>query len=528
SYPTVVDRSPLRIRVARAEARRAGGVAELADLVAHGDTIARELALRGLGRIGGPDALAVVKNALGDPDPQVATEAFAAIGVAASLDDLAPLDGEVTIPTKLEDAQLATVLEAFGRGGGTSQQTAILAAAQGKSERVTAQAALALGRMARRKLSYQPASRAWLIIASASQGRDVRYGATYALAREVLDPGLESKAAASALAARLLDDDPEIRATAIAGLAKRGKTDGVGIEDALRDKDWRVAVEAVRALAGDKATPASRDLVATNLERRWHELQQGHGGEAHVIDESLRQILAHPELTPVGAAALAGFTVHVTGGVASHDVSPLAGPWIERLTAIANAAVTKHLTAALFTQGTLPDHLRVALAAEVIEQGDASFRRAALRLMLEHPDARVRAAGLGALAKAGPDAIDHAAEVTTVGGALAAQDPIVAGAAIDAAGEVYVQVTDEPALRSQLDAAIVARATREQDVELSSDLFGLIAKQKIGTGADACRAGLVGHPVRAHAAAECLKALGQAVPAPAIAAAEPPPVDVAT
>jgi len=530
SYPTIVDNVPLRIRVAHAEAKRAAGVGQLTDLLAHGDLLAKELALRGLGRIGGTEALAVIKGALADPDPTVATAAFAAIGVMASLDDLAPLDGEVTIPTTLHDPQLAVVLEAFGRAGGASQQAAIISAVERKTPSVVAQAALALGRMARRKLTYPAATRAWLITQTAASDRDVRYAATYALSREVIDPGLESKAAIAALAARIADADPEIRATAIAGLAKRAKTwpQNLGVEDALRDRDWRVAVEAVRALAGDKGDAASRELVATNLERRWHELQQGRGGEAHVIGESLRLIIAHPELGPAGVAALASFTAHVTGGTASHEVSPLAGPWLERLTAIANAAVTKHLSIDLFVQGALPEYLRVALAADVVEQGDATFRRAAMRLMLEHADARVRAAGLGELAKVGPDAIDHALAVTTVGGALASPDPIIAGSAIDAAGEVYTRVADEPALRNQLDAAIVARATRELDVELSSDLISLIAKQKIAAGADACRAGLAGHPVRAHAAAECLKALGQAVPAPAIAAATPPPVDVAT
>ena len=58
SHPGAVDATEVavRIRVARAEARRAGGVAELVELAGHGAKRERLLALRGLGRIGGATA----------------------------------------------------------------------------------------------------------------------------------------------------------------------------------------------------------------------------------------------------------------------------------------------------------------------------------------------------------------------------------------------------------------------------------------------------------------------------------------
>ncbi|MEO6774216.1 MAG: peptidylprolyl isomerase [Kofleriaceae bacterium] len=527
SYPAAAADTAVRIQIAHAEASRAGGVAELAQLVAAGTPASSVLALRGLGRIGGDAALAVIKAHLGDADPAVSTAAFAAIGVAASLDDTAPLAGELAMPPRMTPPTAGVVLEAFGRAGAVADQPAILAAAAGQPPRVVAAAALALGRMARRKLAYQNATRAWLVARAGDPRGEVRYAAAYALARE--HQPVANPTVVAALAKLVTDDDPETRATAIAGLVKRDLTVArTAISEALRDRDWRVAVEAVRALAGDKGDPAGRDLVATNLERRWRELQQGRGGEAQVLSESLRQLVAHPELGPTGAAALAAFTTTLAAGGARPvaGVSPLAGAWLGELAAIANAEVTHQLTPELFARGALPDYLRLALAADAYPHGDPSFQRAVLRMMLEHGDARVRAAGIGVLPTVA--APDRPFAVTTIAAALASSDPILAGAASDAAGAMEDALGDDSALRAQLDGAIVQRAASEPDPELSSGLYELIGKHVIASGALACRGGLDGPPVRARAAASCLAALGQAVPAPPIGQAPrpPPPVEV--
>ncbi|MEP6866474.1 MAG: peptidylprolyl isomerase [Deltaproteobacteria bacterium] len=518
----------MRIQIARAEVKRAGGVEELGKLVASGTATptTRALALRGLGRIGGDAALAVVRTHLGDADPGVSAAAFAAIGVAAALDDTAPLSDEVELPAGMKPEQAVVVLEAFGRAGAIADQSAIITAAAHQPASVVAAAALALGRMGRRKLAYQNATRDWLVERASDRSSEVRYAAAYALSRE--HQPIAHAGVVAALAKLVTDDDPETRATAIAGLAKRDiATARAAISESLRDRDWRVAVEAVRALAGDKGDPAGRDLVATNLERRWTELQQGHGSEAQVLAESLRQIIAHPELTPTGAAVLAAFATHIAPAISSPQVSPLARTWITELAAVANAEVAHQLTPDLFSRGELPDYLRVALAADAYPHGDATFQRVVLRMMLEHVDARVRAAGLGVLPVVA--APDRPLAVTTLAAALASPDPIIAGAASDAAGELYAKLGDDTALRGQLDGAIVQRAAREQDPELGSGLYDLIAKHAIASGVEACRAGLHGVPVRARSAAKCLEALGQAVPAPAIGdEIAPPGIDVAS
>jgi cyclophilin family peptidyl-prolyl cis-trans isomerase len=171
------------------------------------------------------------------------------------------------------------------------------------------------------------------------------------------------------------------------------------------------------------------------------------------------------------------------------------------------------------------------LLAELIRAGanDAAWRRGALRTLLTHADARVRAAGLGALAATWKDgdANDHGAIVATLAAALGTDDAITAGAAVDAVPALYDAIGDDHDLPAPLDAALIARAARETDPELSASLYEAIGQRKLAAGADPCRAGLTGHRVRAHAAAECLRALGQPAaermqPAPPIL----PPVDI--
>ena len=85
----------------------------------------------------------------------------------------------------------------------------------------------------------------------------------------------------------------------------------------------------------------------------------------------------------------------------------------------------------------LDEHLRLPLLADLIVAGTGTVetRREEMRTLLEHTDARVRAAGLGALAtmwKDG-DASDHRATLATLVAAIASTDPIIAGAAIEVA-----------------------------------------------------------------------------------------------
>ena len=149
-------------------------------------------------------------------------------------------------------------------------------------------------------------------------------------------------------------------------------------------------------------------------------------------------------------------------------------------------------------------------------------KRAAVRALLESSDKRVKLAAFPYL------------DAPQLVAALAAPGLDERGAALDAIGDRF-------AGDAAVEAAIVQRARVETDLELSADLFAQIGRRKLAAGVDACRAGLgapaaggesrplhSAPPVRARAAAECLRQLGEAVLPPAIGDATPPPVDVAS
>jgi cyclophilin family peptidyl-prolyl cis-trans isomerase len=145
-----------------------------------------------------------------------------------------------------------------------------------------------------------------------------------------------------------------------------------------------------------------------------------------------------------------------------------------------------------------------------------------------HAEPRVRAAALGAFAamwKSG-EPTDQRAIADALTAALGARDAGLADAAIEATEAVYEAIGAGD--RGWLDAAVIARATAERDPELAAAVLELIGKRKLAAGAEACRAGLAGDPVRSGAAVHCLTALGEPAPVPAAVAEPTPPVDVAT
>jgi len=530
----------LRIRIAQAEARRAGGTAELVELARGGDRPARLLALRGLGRIGSLGAagggLDALTAALGDPDPEVVGAAAAAIGVAASLDD----DRELGAPGA-SDALVRALpragrpgIEALGRAGTAATQPMLVTALGDPA--LAELAGLALGRHGRRKIALGEPARQALVAASASGDPAVRYAAVYALSREHQPP--DHPASVAALVGRLGDPVAEIRAQAIAGLGRRkaGAAAGAAGARLLLDRDWRVAAEAVRALAD---SDDGKDAIAAAIVRRFDELlrtatgasapRENIGGDpaaAQVILEGER-VLAGAAGRPVVAAALSSLASRAP---AASGLPALTRGWIGCLAIAALQRARPDADPDAIARCELADPLRLPLIAALIDAGAGSLatRRAALARLLGHPDARVRAAGLGALAamwKAG-DAGDRARATAALIGALAGRELDVAGAAVDAATAIYDATDDgDRGSLAPLDAAVVARARTERDPELGAALLPLIGKRRLPGGAGACRGALDGDPVRARAAIACLEALGE--PGTSKSAAAPaPPVDL--
>ncbi len=528
--PKPADDRPLRIAVARAEARREDGVRELVDLVNAAGNPRKLLALRALGRIGTAAARTTLITTLQHPDPELIAGAMAALGVARELDDLSVEDGAALVPAlhaafeNTSGAGRVLAIEALGRAGDERSQS-MLVKQLGAAPELAEAAGIALARHGRRKIVLGAQHVPAVVAAMGSSDPRTRYGAVYAIARSMpfarIDPAL-----APALMARVADPVAEVRAQAILALAKHGPVNGQ-LEVALLDRDWKVAVEAVRALTGDKAPATSADAVAIALVRRLADLDGGDPGMAHVINEALRGLQKHGA-RPVVANALKAIS---QWAATTTRVPELTRDWIECLATAAYARGANRLIPVGDCSGKrLPDHLRLPLIAELLGAGvgELAERRAATGILLAHKDVRVRAAALGVLSsdwKTTTDA-DHRAAIGLLISALASNEPILAGSAVDAAEGFYTAIAAGD--HSAIDAAVIARAITEKEPELSAALLELIGKRKIAAGIEACRAGLAAIPVRAKAARSCLRGLGEAAPAGSTAVHAPaPPVDVA-
>jgi len=529
--PSSVADVAVRIAVARAEARGGSGAPELVELAqpSH-DAHARELALRGLGRIGGGQAREALVEASRDRDLDVVAAALGGLGVLASLDepsDIASIGAGIADALQRCDAHCRPAgLEALGRAGGSDQEPVLVAALA--DPHVATTAAFALGRYGRRKLALSIEAERALVHASSSTDRELRYAAVYAISRMVV--GEEHPPTTAALVSVLGDPDPEIRATAIAGIARRKQVAAAHapIEYGLSDSDWRVQIEAVRALAGDNGDDPGRALVAVQLPALLDRAIVRDGAATHVAIEALRQLVAHP---PADAAAVTAVAASMNS-LQLAKLSPRSRGWIETLLLAAAERATNdnRFDPAAIDPADLPQPYVLGVAADLALHRPLAARRTLLHAMLGNRDSRVKAAALPLVASMwkDSDADDHRAMIGMFASAIADKDAVVAGAAADAVEDLYTAIGDGPE-HAALDAAIVARATTERDPELASGLLELIGKHAIASGLGACKASLVGHPVVARAAAECLKALGQPGEAPELhGATAPAGIDVAS
>jgi cyclophilin family peptidyl-prolyl cis-trans isomerase len=333
----------------------------------------------------------------------------------------------------------------------------------------------------------------------------------------------------AALWERSADASAEVRAQAINALGRRkllatAADSGARPEPLLYDRDFRVGVEAVRALG---ASPETKAPVARALGPLFGALARGADPAlAQVITEAERVLQSTP-LTEADATALGELAAAARQ---ARSLPALTRGWVECLAQQGVVRAQREPDYASLQGCGLDDAWRLPLVAELIDAGVGSLaaRRAALAGLLAHPDARVRGAGvgsLGSLAKAGEDA-DRSYAQQQLTAALDASDLVVAAAAVDAAPAVYEAL--DAAGQAALDAALLVRVQREQDPEVGAALLGLVGDRKLSAGAPSCRAALAANPVLAAAGAACLQALGESLPERAAVAALPAlPADVA-
>ncbi len=502
--PVAPANRALRVEIAQAESQRDQGVARLATLRNELKGAERWLAVRGLGRIGTASARAALRSDLQSADATVVVQAASALGLVAALEQI-PDDESQAISDELVRSlaavgdQLPPVLEAIGRAGTGSAQPVLVKALQSRDPRTAEIAALALGRYGRRKLPLRADAVDALVTSASRTERDVRYAATYALARQVVPPKSDGAsvapdllATAQALTARLVDTDPEIRAVAAGGLGRRltWVPATPALVAALNDPDWRVAIEVVRSLAEPNAADVARAMLQrlATLQAS-NDLREGHLLGAAL--ETLPSKNAAPEVVAL-ATAVVQSAAFANAPEMRGRLLCLAQSLLQRVAPAPSFAMLASCGGAAFAAGD-----RAAIIADVIKAGggELAARQAALQSLLASKEPAVVAAGLAVV-----DGTTAPWSVVDI--ALRSPTAVVAGAAIEAADRALEAKAAEG---TSLSATLLARAATEQDPELASSFLSLIGKYKLAGGADVC-AHVQAHPVVMAARTACLKA----------------------
>jgi cyclophilin family peptidyl-prolyl cis-trans isomerase len=416
--------------ISRLEDARDVGDGRLGQLLAHEDPRVRARAALAIGRVADPAAFPPVREALRDAEPQVRAAAALALGLAgdeeaepALLRRLALDDGR---PERLAD------LEALGRVGGERAVPALVASLGEPEPEVRAAAARALGNYGYRQrlVGRLGAAEQALGAALADQAVEVRIAAAWALFR--IRPSGGPDPALAGLRTALRDPDPEVRALAVQAVAARAPAEREPLLAALVDSDWRVRVQAARALP--RTGDAGADAVAAFAASAWKALA---GDTARLRGPDLHPVLA-------AAEALVKHSGRPRVLAAAEELYAAAAPQANAppLDARARALVQCAAGAILEREGKpalercggtgdagLPAWRKQVMQAAILAEArlPASARSRRLEELFKSRDARVRAAVAEAAG-----ALDDPRAQRLLREALAGDDPGVLAAAADA------------------------------------------------------------------------------------------------
>jgi cyclophilin family peptidyl-prolyl cis-trans isomerase/HEAT repeat protein len=445
------------------------------------DPEVRARALLALGRIQAASTAGAVARALADPEPLPRRQAAFAAGQLqtwALLPDAAREDlvqkllaaeaRETDLPVRLAQ------LEALGKLAAPVTIDRLVDRLLGTSPEITARAALSLGVAVRR--GGQLPARAVTALAPHIRGEadpNARFGAVYALSVSKLPQSRP------ALLLCTQDVSSEVRLLCAKGLGDVGQdADAVTLRRLLDDPDYRVVVEATRALAklADRCRSAACPALGAlaDLSFRVDRLEAGDaaGGGQPLL------ALAQQGLPLAGRPLLASLRGKVVA-LAAQAPPPLRND-LARLDCRLAAAMDRQRGQLAETLncggGYVAEPDRLALGLKETAQtppADPARRVEEVGLYLRHADPKVKLAALDALGET-----KSASAAERVRPLIAAEDLVLAVAAAQAAGKLgdkeavpairalATRVEKAPQLGEPVAEALAALEARDAEVEL--------------------------------------------------------------
>ncbi len=475
-------------QIAQWEDRRALGDGQLVQFaLGHAEPEVRARALLALGRIAAPSTASAVGQALFDPEALPRYEAAFAAGQLQTWQPLPDASRDELVQKLLaaeaqetDEAIKLAQLEALGKLASPQAMDRLTERLLGTTPSIASRAAISLGVGVRRGGTLP--SRALTALAPhvrAEADPQARFGAAYALSVSKLPQ------ARPALLLCTQDPSSEVRLLCAKGLGDVGQeSDAVTLRKLLGDPDYRVVVEATRALAklSEKCKSAACPALGAlaDLSFRVERLEAGDvaGGGQPLL------ALAQQGLPASGRSVLTNLRGRVVAA-AGKTQEPLR---------IDIAKLDCRLAAAMDRQigqlgevlncggGYVSEADRLALGLSEIARTpaqDAAKRVGEIAPYLRHAEPKVKRATLDALAELkSPLAADRVRPF------LHSQDPFLASAAANAAGkmgdkesipairQLATKAETEPGIAEGIADALVSLGARDAEVELRAWLNG--------------------------------------------------------
>ena len=201
----------------------------------------QQRAVFALGQMRDTLAVDLILPFLDSSSPELRVETVFALGQLGTAKAEAHISHNYGRETDLEVKR--AMLEALGKIGGSLALQTLIPALQDPIPILRGEAALALGRMAYRKVDLPPLTDALAPLAD-DPPAEVRWRAVYALMR------IADSSSFSILLKKTQDSDERVRMQAARGLGAIGNSDAVAAlaKLATRDPDWRVRVNGTAAL----------------------------------------------------------------------------------------------------------------------------------------------------------------------------------------------------------------------------------------------------------------------------------------